>query len=113
MGSTCRPDSRTTRKCTLLIIGATPAGKNEFVGFTGGKRESAHDWRALLLDLKRRGLAAPPRGVALSLVTSVGRCALEVVQDTVARPCTARAAGSFVIAGAPTWGAGAGRASVP
>jgi putative transposase len=47
-------------QCILVIIGATPEGKKELVGFTDGTRESAHDWRALLLDLKRRGLGAAP-----------------------------------------------------
>ena len=47
-------------QCILVIIGATPEGKKELVGFTDGLRESAHSWRDLLLDLKRRGLAAPP-----------------------------------------------------
>ena len=40
----------------LVMIGATPEGRKELVGFTDGVRESAHDWRELLLDLKRRGL---------------------------------------------------------
>ncbi|MFZ4580920.1 MAG: IS256 family transposase [Myxococcota bacterium] len=48
------------KQCILVIIGATPEGKKELVGFTDGTRESAHDWRALLLDLKRRGLDARP-----------------------------------------------------
>jgi len=47
-------------QCILVIIGATPEGKKELVGFTDGTRESAHDWRTLLLDLKRRGLAIAP-----------------------------------------------------
>jgi putative transposase len=47
-------------QCILVIIGATPEGKKELVGFTDGLRESAHSWRDLLLDLKRRGLAAAP-----------------------------------------------------
>jgi putative transposase len=47
-------------QCILVIIGATAEGKKELVGFTDGTRESAHDWRTLLLDLKRRGLAAAP-----------------------------------------------------
>ena len=36
-------------------------GRKELVGFTDGARESAQDWRDLLLDLKRRGLDVPPR----------------------------------------------------
>jgi putative transposase len=40
-----------------VLIGATA----ELVGFTDGVRESAQDWRDLLLELKRRGLDVPPR----------------------------------------------------
>ena len=43
------------KQCILVIIGATPEGKKELIGFTDGARESAHDWRELLLSLKRRG----------------------------------------------------------
>jgi putative transposase len=48
------------KQCILVVIGATPEGRKELVGFTDGARESAHDWRELLLDLKRRGLDAQP-----------------------------------------------------
>ena len=47
-------------QCILVIIGATPEGTKELLGFTDGSRESAHDWRVLLLDLKRRGLTIAP-----------------------------------------------------
>src|SRR5436305_12474319 len=47
-------------QCILVIIGATPEGKKELVGFTDGLRESTQSWRDLLLDLKRRGLSAAP-----------------------------------------------------
>src|SRR5882672_1531769 len=47
-------------QCILVIIGATPEGKKELVGFTDGMRESAESWRELLLDLKRRGLSIAP-----------------------------------------------------
>jgi hypothetical protein len=39
---------------------ATPEGRKELIGFTDGARESAQDWRDLLLDLKRRGLDVRP-----------------------------------------------------
>ena len=45
----------------LVLIGATSEGRKELVSFTDGARESAQDWRDLLLDLKRRGLDVPPR----------------------------------------------------
>lgn len=49
------------KQCILVLIGATPEGKKELIGFTDGARESAQDWRELLLDLKARGLAIAPR----------------------------------------------------
>ena len=48
------------KQCILVLIGATPEGRKELVGFTDGARESAHDWRELLLDLKRRGFDIAP-----------------------------------------------------
>jgi len=47
-------------ECMLVIIGATPEGKKELVGFQVGVRESAQSWRELLVDLKARGLATGP-----------------------------------------------------
>ena len=47
-------------QCMLVIIGATPEGKKELVGFVSGYRESAQSWAELLIDLKARGLAHPP-----------------------------------------------------
>ena len=47
-------------QCLLVIIGATPEGKKEFVGLIDGLRESRQSWRELLLDLRRRGLEIGP-----------------------------------------------------
>lgn len=47
-------------ECMLVIIGTTPEGKKELVGFQVGVRESAQSWRELLVDIKARGLAVPP-----------------------------------------------------
>ena len=47
-------------ECMLVVLGATPEGKKELVGFQVGVRESAQSWRELLVDLKARGLAVPP-----------------------------------------------------
>ena len=44
----------------LVIIGATPEGKKERLGFQVGTRESAQSWRELLVGLKARGLATAP-----------------------------------------------------
>lgn len=49
------------KQCMLVIIGATPEGKKELVGFLDGYRESTQSWRELLLDLKARGLSISPK----------------------------------------------------
>lgn len=48
------------KQCILVLIGATPEGRKELIGFQSGYRESAQSWRELLADLKARGLAVPP-----------------------------------------------------
>jgi len=47
-------------ECMLVILGATPEGKKELVGFQVGVRESTQSWRELLVDIKARGLEVPP-----------------------------------------------------
>lgn len=47
-------------ECMLVLLGATPEGKKELLGFQVGVRESAQSWRELLVDIKARGLAVPP-----------------------------------------------------
>jgi putative transposase len=47
-------------ECMLVLIGATPEGKKELIGFQVGMRESAQSWRELLVDLKARGLTIAP-----------------------------------------------------
>jgi hypothetical protein len=47
-------------ECMLVMIGATPEGKKELLGFQVGVRESAQSWYELLVDLKARGLQIAP-----------------------------------------------------
>ena len=47
-------------ECMLVLIGATPEGKKELLGFQVGVRESAQSWRELLVDLRARGLVVAP-----------------------------------------------------
>ena len=47
-------------ECMLVIIGATPEGKKELLGFQVGFRESAQSWKELLVDLKGKGLTIAP-----------------------------------------------------
>ena len=47
-------------ECMLVLIGATPEGRKELVGFQVGVRESSQSWRKLLIEVKRRGLTVAP-----------------------------------------------------
>ena len=49
-----------TAACMLVVIGATPEGRKELVGFRVGVCESTQSWRELLVDLKARGLSVAP-----------------------------------------------------
>lgn len=60
MAFTFRPGWSRRPSCILVILGATPEGRKELVGFHVGIRESAQSWRELLVDIKARGLTVPP-----------------------------------------------------
>ena len=75
------------KQCILVIIGATPEGRKELVGFTDGTRESAHDWRALLLDLKARGLAVQPELMVADGALGFWKAAGEVWPRTREQRC--------------------------
>ena len=47
-------------QCILVLIGATPEGVKELIGFTDGLRESAQSWSGLILNLQHRGLRHAP-----------------------------------------------------
>jgi transposase-like protein len=47
------------RLCTLVMIGARADGTKELIAVEDGYRESAESWKAVLRDLKRRGMRAP------------------------------------------------------
>lgn len=49
------------RLCLLVIIGVTEHGKKELVAVEDGYRESSDSWEELLINLKQRGLAHPPK----------------------------------------------------
>jgi putative transposase len=48
------------RQCLLVIIGATKDGQKELLALGSGFRESELSWTEILLDLRHRGLKAPP-----------------------------------------------------
>ena len=48
-------------ECMLVLMGATPEGTKELIGFQTGMRESGQSWKELLVDLKARGLVVAPQ----------------------------------------------------
>jgi putative transposase len=70
-----------------MLIGATPEGRKELVGFTDGARESAQDWRDLLLDLKRRRIEVSPRLVIADGALGFWKAAGEVWPTTREQRC--------------------------
>jgi putative transposase len=48
-------------ECMLVLIGATPEGRKELIGFQVGAPESTQSWRELLIDVKQRGLLIGPK----------------------------------------------------
>jgi transposase-like protein len=49
------------RQCILVLMGAMADGRKELIAITDGYRESEQSWKALLLDVKARGLAIDPK----------------------------------------------------
>jgi len=47
-------------ECMLVIIGVTPEGRKQLIGFQVVLQESVQSWHELLTDLKGRGLAIAP-----------------------------------------------------
>jgi putative transposase len=74
-------------QCLLVIIGATPEGKKEFVGLTDGVRESSQSWRELLLDLRRRGLTVGPKLAVADGALGFWQALEEVWPNTCGQRC--------------------------
>lgn len=49
------------RLCALVVIGVNERGQKKLLAIEDGVRESKQSWREVLLEMKRRGLAIPPR----------------------------------------------------
>jgi transposase-like protein len=74
-------------ECILVVIGATPEGKKELVGFQAGIRESAQSWRELLVDIKARGLAMAPEIAVGDGAMGFWKALDEVFPDTRHQRC--------------------------
>lgn len=49
------------RPCLLVVVGAREDGTKVLLAIADGERESEHSWKAVLLDLKARGLKVAPK----------------------------------------------------
>ena len=70
-----------------MIIGATPEGKKELVGFIGGYRESAQSWKELLVELKSQGLDIAPKLAAGDGALGFWKALHEVFSGTRRQRC--------------------------
>ena len=93
-----------TAECILVILGATPEGRKEPLGFQVSVRESALSWRELLVDLRARGLAVSPnlavamarwgsgrrwtRSSRLSVTSAAGFTKCRMSSTTFPSPCS-------------------------
>ena len=75
-------------ECMLVLIGATPEGKKELLGFQVGMRESTQSWRELLVDMKARGLAIAPELATGDGALGFWRALEEVSPNTRHQRCT-------------------------
>jgi putative transposase len=75
-------------ECMLVLIGATPEGKKELLGFQVGVRESAQSWRELLVDLKARGLSIAPEAATGDGALGFWKALDEVSPTTRHQRCT-------------------------
>ena len=74
-------------ECMLVIIGATPEGRKELVGFQVGVRESAQSWRELLIDIQARGLTIAPELAVADGALGFWKALEEVFPTTRAQRC--------------------------
>jgi transposase-like protein len=75
-------------ECMLVLIGVTPKGRKELVGFQVGVRESTQSWRELLVEAKRRGLALAPEIAVGDGALGFWKAIEEVWHATSAPGCT-------------------------
>ena len=83
-------------ECMLVLIGATPEGKKELLGFQVGVRESGQSWRELLVDLKARGLSIAPEVATGDGALSFWKALDEVSPTTRHQRCTVHKDGQRV-----------------
>lgn len=75
------------RQCILVVMGATHDGTKELVAIADGYRESAQDWKEILIDLKSRGLEHAPELAIGDGALGFWKALSEVFPTTRAQRC--------------------------
>jgi putative transposase len=74
------------RLCALVVIGVNERGQKKLLAIEDGVRESKQSWREVLLEMKRRGLAIPPRlAVGDAAARILGRARGNLSPDAAAK----------------------------
>ena len=79
-------------KQCMVLIGATPEGRKELVGFQAGVRESAQSWRELLACLRGRGLTIGPELAIGDGALGFWKALEEIFPDTRRQRCVHKTA---------------------
>ena len=78
------------------MIGARPNGEKELLAVEDGYRESAESWKALLRDLKRRAMTAPPMVAVGDGALGFWAAAREVWPETREQGCCCHKLGNVL-----------------
>lgn len=73
--------------CALVVIGVNDRGQKKLLAIEEGYRESAQSWREVLLHLKGRGLAIPPKLAIGDGALGFWAALAEVYPDTRGQRC--------------------------
>ncbi|WP_339745384.1 IS256 family transposase [uncultured Rubinisphaera sp.] len=76
------------RQCLLVLMGAIEDGGKELVAVVDGVRESKLSWKAVLLELKQRGLATAPKLAIGDGALGFWSALREVFPETRTQRCT-------------------------
>jgi len=84
------------RQCILVIVGATREGTKELLGVLDGYREDKESWKELLLSLKARGLAIPPKLITADGALGLWAALPEVFPKTREQRCWVHKTGNVL-----------------
>ena len=82
--------------CVLVVIGVNARGEKRFLAIEDGVRESSQRWREVLLGLRQRDLARPPRLAVGDGALGFWSALSDVYPETRAQRCWFHKAGNVI-----------------